>query len=316
MDALGPFLLPILLIVAALIPVGILVVIASLALFIWSSKRIWPYPRAVGKWAASGRNFFPLAVLVTLVFAATFVLAMVEPTALLGLMILPFLPIVWLGADNIMAALVILVFLFLVGLAMIVWAVRSSRWLWRSYTAVFWGGLPWMWNMVWSRIPEQVERIEVRAPMAEARGMGALSWLRDVLQRAEAALLAAVAFTTRSARSFVAWLERSLEGSRKRLTAAVRGVVAFMTRNALLLVFPFLLLMGMALLAASVPLIPLYTVLISPYLVVSWVWKRLKGEGGSSDVGILGWSPWAPVFWLERRVEAIIDFFLRMVRLK
>ncbi|RLC93470.1 MAG: hypothetical protein DRI40_08740 [Chloroflexi bacterium] len=317
LEALGPFLLLFLAIIAIALPIGALIVLASLALFIWSAKRIWPYPRAIGKWVASGRNFFPLLVLVLIVFTAAFALAMLDPTAFLGLMFLPFAPIMMLAGEHLLAAFVLLVFMALVGLAMIVWVVRASRWLWRAYTRVFWGGIPWVWNTIWTRVPEQVERRPLpRAPAAKAKRVSLGAQARQYWDWVEVRLAAAIGFCASSALRIINWLQRTIGRAQGWLLAAAAALGGFLVRNALLLAFPLILAIGVALIAASMPFIPLYTVVILPYLLVSWVWRRLR-RGEVSDSGT---SPGAPtllgVASLERRIQKSIDFVLRLLRLK
>jgi hypothetical protein len=95
-------------------PIIALFAFGSLALFIWSFRRIWPFLAGIGRWGANWRNFVPFFGLVFVV-ATIFVLL-----ALYGPIILRIIVIVLL-------LIVLPIFLFVFVLALVVWVVRLFR---------------------------------------------------------------------------------------------------------------------------------------------------------------------------------------------
>jgi len=110
-----PFFILIFIALAAVIaPIVALFAFGSLALFIWSMRRIWPFLTGMGRWGANWRNFVPFFGLV-FVFSTIFVLL-----ALYGPLILRIIVIVLL-------LIILPIFLFVLLLSLVVWIVRLFR---------------------------------------------------------------------------------------------------------------------------------------------------------------------------------------------
>jgi hypothetical protein len=87
---------------------------ASLALFIWSVRRIWPFWVGVGRWGANWRNFVPFFGLV-FIFSTVFALLVVYGPDIVRIVMAGLLLII------------VPIFLFVFLLALVVWIVRLFR---------------------------------------------------------------------------------------------------------------------------------------------------------------------------------------------
>jgi hypothetical protein len=95
-------------------PIIALFAFGSLALFIWSFRRIWPFLVGIGRWGANWRNFVPFFGLVFVVLAILILLIVYGP----GIMLLIVLPLL---------LIIVPIFLFVFVLALVVWVVRLFR---------------------------------------------------------------------------------------------------------------------------------------------------------------------------------------------
>ncbi len=87
---------------------------ASLALFIWSMRRIWPFLVGIGRWGANWRNFIPFFGLV-FIFSTIFALLVLYGPRVLSIVMIVLLLII--GP----------IFLFVFLLTLVVWIVRLFR---------------------------------------------------------------------------------------------------------------------------------------------------------------------------------------------
>jgi len=95
-------------------PIVALFAFASLSLFIWSMRRIWPFWVGIGRWGANWRNFVPFFGLVFIVLTILILLLIYGPDIML-LIVLPLLLII------------VPIFLFVFLLTLVVWIVRLFR---------------------------------------------------------------------------------------------------------------------------------------------------------------------------------------------
>jgi len=95
-------------------PIIALFAFASLALFIWSWRRLGPFLAGVGRWGADWRNFVPFFGLV-FIFSTIFVLLVVYGPDIVRIIMVGLLLII------------LPIFLFVFLLALVVWIVRLFR---------------------------------------------------------------------------------------------------------------------------------------------------------------------------------------------
>lgn len=95
-------------------PIIALFAFASLALFIWSWRRIWPFLVGIGRWGANWRNFVPFFGLV-FIFSTIFVLLVVYG------------PLVIRVVMVVLLLIVVPISLFVFLLTLVVWIVRLFR---------------------------------------------------------------------------------------------------------------------------------------------------------------------------------------------
>lgn len=113
----------------AILPFVLLAGMASLALLIWSWKRIGPHCVNFGRWVGDWRNFTPLSILGILA----------AMTLVVFLYILPQLRTFWIILLVVHGIVTIACLTF----AIIAWTLWFHRWFWPRYRSFFWRGLAW-----------------------------------------------------------------------------------------------------------------------------------------------------------------------------
>lgn len=113
----------------AVLPFALLAGMASLALLIWSWRRVGPYCVNFGRWVGDWRNFTPLSILGVLMAMTLVVL----------IYILPQLRIFWIVLLAVHGIVTIVCLTF----AIIAWTLWFHRWFWPRFRSYFWRKLAW-----------------------------------------------------------------------------------------------------------------------------------------------------------------------------
>ena len=307
MDALGglgPFLLPMIGVGLAMIPIVMLIVFASLALFMWSAKRIWPYPRAIGKWASDWRNFIPLVLVTLPVLIIMIALALGDNTIAL---LARFALFLFVGP-----VLGLVIFL-----AMIAAAVKSTRWLWPMYRGLVWGTAPWLWGLFQRGGVAPAEGLERKAVAVPRKRAVRAPKREELPRRALRGYSLRTAGIAGRLQATTVRFTNTIGGLSGKMTAVLSSSVQFVRRNALKLAFPLVLPIALAFVVLAVPFIPLMAVFMLPVLLISRVRDRVRGEGGkASGTRRVGAFAMPGISGLNRRIDAIIDRLMRLFHLK
>lgn len=296
---MDPLVLIVIGVVAMVLPIALFLGLVGLALFLWCAKRIWPIPRAIGKWAGQWRNFVPLAFLVFVLFIMAILPAVISPDAMMAMMIAPAALFFGLFMRFPLAGLLLLGFGFIAFLASIVWIVKFARWFWRVYTRFFWWMFqifPWTWDLLWRRIPGGIESTLQRATRREEAV--APKPVPVVVtpppqvekpkplprERPRPSLSAGFALMVLRVRRILNRIWSGLRG-------ALSGFIGFFKRNGLLLALPFFLVAAVIGVGVAMPFIPLYALFALSFLGAKRVFGQIRGgrdedlDGESDEPG-------------------------------
>ena len=304
------------LIVAGLIflPLLLFLGLVALALFIWIWRRIWPYLKIIGKWFASWREVIPAVALVLVVlFALVLARMLVNQGSIPGTIV------------NVLLIIVVPLSLFFLFLAFAVWVMKAIGWLWPSYKRGFWTSLAWVGRgaeQTQARIPDtRAKPAERVIPPVSRLGKKTDSWLRESWKTVGNIWRGVARYGHRCGQLYgplsahlTGLLGRGAAGAKHGLLAVVR----FFKRNALLMVLPILLLMGVALMVLALPLLQLVPLVVGPTAATAWLLKRAKALRGRRPpgVGTVTRLPLSGVARVEAALEAVVDFILRLLRLR
>jgi hypothetical protein len=135
-----------------ILPIALFFGLVGLTMFLWCWRRVGPYIVNFGRWMGDWRNLLPCGCMV---FVNLILVLVVAPL---------FLPSVF----RTLGLLVLVIIMVICGtFAMIVLTVRGMRYFWGSYRRRFWRWMNSLWDLVWRRLPETIERRP-----ADSRGGG------------------------------------------------------------------------------------------------------------------------------------------------
>ena len=135
-------------------------------------------------------------------------------------------------------------------------------------------------------------------------------WLTRFRQAADRRLAAVAA----RLQSVASWWKGKVQATR----GSVLSGVALLRTHAFLLAFPFLLIIGAVFMTASLPFLPLLSLVMLPILAVSYLGKTTRRAAGGymGDVDSLTSFSSFVVSSVEERWKSGIDFVLRLLRLR